>query len=69
MTSLATTSALPGSGSALPDSGSVLPGSGPPAEGTGSAPFGHARALTCRECGASFDLGGQHACSECFGPL
>ncbi len=37
---------------------SVLPGS-----------FGYARALTCRECGASFDLGGQHACSECFGPL
>jgi threonine synthase len=31
--------------------------------------FGNARALTCRECGASFDLGGQHACSECFGPL
>jgi threonine synthase len=25
--------------------------------------------LTCRECGGSFDLGGQHACSECFGPL
>jgi len=36
----------------------VLPGS-----------FGNARALTCRECSASFDLGGQHACSECFGPL
>src|SRR5690348_10386814 len=35
----------------------------------GSARFGHARALTCRECGAAFDLGGQHACSECFGPL
>src|SRR5258708_19589203 len=34
-----------------------------------SASFGHARALACRECGASFDLGGQHACSECFGPL
>src|SRR5215469_18944387 len=31
--------------------------------------FGNARALTCRECGAAFDLGGQHACSECFGPL
>jgi threonine synthase len=43
--------------------------------GTGSAStatsprFGYARALTCRECGASFDLGGQHACAECFGPL
>ena len=31
--------------------------------------FGNARALTCRECGASFDLGGLHACLECFGPL
>jgi threonine synthase len=33
------------------------------------ASFGNANALTCRECGASFELGGQHACSECFGPL
>ena len=31
--------------------------------------FGSAVALTCRECGASFELGAQHACSECFGPL
>ncbi len=31
--------------------------------------FGNASALSCRECGASFDLGGQHACTECFGPL
>jgi threonine synthase len=55
MTSLASTSALPSSASST--------------DGTGSAPFGHARALTCRECGGRFDLGGQHACSECFGPL
>jgi threonine synthase len=41
----------------------------PPAGRSGSPRFGHARALSCRECGASFDLGGQHACSECFGPL
>ncbi|MGI9004777.1 MAG: threonine synthase, partial [Streptosporangiaceae bacterium] len=34
-----------------------------------TASFGYATALTCRECGASFDLGGQHACAECFGPL
>ncbi len=34
-----------------------------------SARFGNARALACRECGTSFDLGGQHACLECFGPL
>jgi threonine synthase len=40
-----------------------------PASSAAAARFGHARALTCRECGASFDLGGQHACSECFGPL
>ncbi len=31
--------------------------------------LGNACALTCRECGARFDLGGQHACTECFGPL
>ena len=34
-----------------------------------TASFGYATALTCRECGASFELGGQHACAECFGPL
>jgi threonine synthase len=33
------------------------------------ASFGNATALTCRECGARFELGGQHACTECFGPL
>ncbi|HVB42014.1 MAG TPA: threonine synthase [Streptosporangiaceae bacterium] len=36
---------------------------------TVSQSFGNASSLTCRECGASFDLGAQHACSECFGPL
>ena len=25
--------------------------------------------LTCRNCGASYPLGPQHACFECFGPL
>ncbi len=35
----------------------------------GCASFGNASALTCRECGARFELGGQHACTECFGPL
>ncbi len=34
-----------------------------------SARFGNANALTCRECGASFDLGALHACLDCFGPL
>src|SRR5215467_12979897 len=50
-------------------SSATLLGPAQPADAASSAPFGHARALTCRECGASFDLGGQHACSECFGPL
>ncbi len=41
-----------------------------PSSSSASLPsFGHARSLTCRECGASFELGGQHACTECFGPL
>jgi threonine synthase len=31
--------------------------------------FGYANGLTCRECGARFELGGQHVCTECFGPL
>src|SRR5215471_11079078 len=31
--------------------------------------FGYANGLTCRECGAAYELGGQHACTECFGPL
>ena len=31
--------------------------------------FGHASGLACRECGQTYDLGAQHACSECFGPL
>ncbi|MDT4957568.1 MAG: threonine synthase [Pseudonocardiales bacterium] len=28
-----------------------------------------ASALVCRNCGAQFPLGAQHACLECFGPL
>jgi threonine synthase len=28
-----------------------------------------ANGLTCRNCGAGFPLGAQHACLECFGPL
>jgi threonine synthase len=56
MTSLATNPALPNSGA-------------PGQANTRSARFGNARALTCRECDASFTLGSQHACMECFGPL
>jgi hypothetical protein len=35
---------------------------------TSSAPSA-ADSLRCRNCGASFALGPQHACYECFGPL
>jgi len=31
--------------------------------------FGYASGLACRECGQTYDLGAQYACSECFGPL
>ena len=31
--------------------------------------FGYASGLACRECGQTYELGAQHACSECFGPL
>src|SRR3954468_14262867 len=31
--------------------------------------FGHARALSCRECGHQVGLGPFYACPECFGPL
>jgi threonine synthase len=40
-----------------------------PAASSTAPRFGNARALTCRECGTDFGLGGQHACLECFGPL
>jgi threonine synthase len=33
------------------------------------APASPANALVCRNCRASFPLGAQHACFECFGPL
>jgi threonine synthase len=31
--------------------------------------FGPASGLTCRECGATYELGAAYACIECFGPL
>ncbi|MFD1859217.1 threonine synthase [Aeromicrobium camelliae] len=31
--------------------------------------FGNATHLSCRECGATRELGPHYACSECFGPL
>ena len=36
---------------------------------TSRTSFGNASELRCRECGASYPLGAQHACFECFGPL
>jgi threonine synthase len=36
---------------------------------TGHAPVNPAAALACRNCGARYPLGAQHACFECFGPL
>lgn len=33
------------------------------------ATFGAAAALLCRNCGASYPLGPEHACRDCFGPL
>ncbi len=46
---------------------SVLDGA-PPATASVS-PYGPAAGLACRECGASYDLGPEHVCAECFGPL
>jgi threonine synthase len=31
--------------------------------------FGYATGLSCRECGAAYNLGPLYACGECFGPL
>jgi len=36
---------------------------------TSATNLGPATALTCRECGANYDLGPRYACEECFGPL
>jgi threonine synthase len=36
---------------------------------TSATPFGYATHLACRECGHTGELGAQHACAECFGPL
>ncbi|GGS72954.1 threonine synthase [Planobispora rosea] len=37
--------------------------------GSADRRFGPAAALSCRECGARYDLGPIFACIECFGPL
>jgi threonine synthase len=70
MTSVVTpaVSARPAPDSAALTSPTSPLGFGPPGSRT-RAMFGNADALSCRECGARFPLGGQHACSECFGPL
>jgi threonine synthase len=43
---------------AVDDPGTLRPGA-----------FGNAVGLSCRECGASQELGPSYACTECFGPL
>jgi threonine synthase len=44
--------------------------SNPPLSGGFDGPgLGNAVALSCRECGQSYDLGPHYACSLCFGPL
>jgi threonine synthase len=40
-----------------------------PGRSASRLPFGYATGLTCRECGASVELGPHYACLECFGPL
>ncbi|MDQ1694838.1 MAG: threonine synthase [Frankiaceae bacterium] len=37
--------------------------------GATTSSFGAAINLTCRECGATYDLGPGNACEQCFGPL
>src|SRR6476620_405411 len=36
---------------------------------TNRSRFGFATHLSCRECGATSDLGATHVCAECFGPM
>jgi threonine synthase len=36
---------------------------------TNQSRLGFASHLSCRECGATSDLGASHACAECFGPM
>ena len=45
------------------------PGSAPDKPALRAGAFGHATALSCRECGHQIDLGPHYACPECFGPL
>jgi threonine synthase len=40
-----------------------------PSATTTTPDLGPARALSCRECGATVELGPFYACTECFGPL
>jgi threonine synthase len=40
-----------------------------PVSGPREGAFGHARVLSCRECGHEVALGPHYACPECFGPL
>jgi threonine synthase len=54
-------------GSSAPHGAPATPEADDPAFRDGA--FGHARALSCRECGHEVALGPHYACPECFGPL
>jgi threonine synthase len=54
-------------GSSDPHGAPATPRADDPAFRAGA--FGHARALSCRECGHEVALGPHYACPECFGPL
>jgi len=41
----------------------------PTSAGLRPGAFGHATHLSCRECGATQELGPFYACGECFGPM
>ena len=42
---------------------------GPLATRSLASRLGYASHLSCRECGATYELGATHVCAECFGPL
>ena len=48
-----------------------IPTTGPGDRGSGRPDprFGYAIGLSCRECGATCELGAYYACADCFGPL
>ncbi len=45
------------------------PTTGTDGPGRAASRFGYATGLSCRECGATCELGAHYACADCFGPL